>query len=475
MSISRSIRVKFSDGSINLIIAAVPLLFWCISLFPAVLTPDSYQILSLIRDGRYSDVHTLSYELLVQLLGFKGQALYMVTISQSVLSYYALYLVNSFLFGDLCSSRKVFVTTSIMYSTPFFGPIGMTLWKESLSTSLVIISLIKILPYFFGRTNKSNNSYLVPWSFLFILALTFRHEAPFGFLILCGLLFSCSFLKYFSSNSKMLKRLSVYIFLISTLSIGFSSINSRLVHSEPTDRYMTSISFLLDLEYVNSRYPEMLAPRSREILTLISSGPSLKGAASCDNPYNFWSEGFDVRQANIHALEFPGLWLQAAQGNPRDSLLKARFCRIASFLPWPFSSAPRYGYLPTTGISPNDLGYENPVPLFPLYTLAFTWSYLWSVNGNLLGWPGLHFSVILFSAYFLKDRFSIFKKHRIFLTVFLLYFISRIMILSLVSPSSEFRYLNSVYYFSLPVFAMLISQFGRPMSDLTEIRQRRVT
>ncbi|CAN2170100.1 hypothetical protein MCEMRE212_00034 [Candidatus Nanopelagicaceae bacterium] len=470
MSISRSIRVKLSDGSINLIIAAVPLLFWCTSLFPAVLTPDSYQVLSLIRDGRLSDVHTLSYELLVQFLGLKGQALYLVTIFQSVLSYYALFLVNRFLLGDSCSSRKVFLTTSIIYSTPFFGPIGMTLWKDSLSTSLVIISLIKILP-FFSRPNKLNISYLAPWSLLFVVALTFRHEAPFGFLILCGLLFSCSFLKYFSSNSKMLKQFSVYIFLISTLSMGFSSINSRLVHSEPTDRYMTSISFLLDLEYVNSRYPEMLAPRSREILTLISSGPSLKGAASCDNPYNFWSEGLDVHQANIHALEIPGLWLQATQGNPRDSLLKARFCRIASFIPWPFSNAPHYGYWPTTGISPNDLGYENPVPLFPLYTLAFIWSYLWSVNGNLLGWPGLHFSVIIFSAYFLKNRLSVFREQRIFLEVFLLYFISLIMILSLVSPSSEFRYLNSVYYFSLPIFAMLISQFRSPKSDFTEVSQ----
>jgi hypothetical protein len=205
----------------------------------------------------------------------------------------------------------------------------------------------------------------------------------------------------------------------------------------------------------------MLNPDARIILDKISSGSSLQGAAACDDPYNFWSAGLNVREANIYALKIPKLWIEATRGNPRDSLLKARFCRTSSFLPSPITSVPNFGYWPTTGISPNNLGYENPPVLFPAYTLAYIWVYIWAVNGDFLAWPGLHLTLIILPLILLPRRNLFVNRFKLFLSMLVFYLLSRSLILFLFTPSSEFRYMNGVYYVSLPIISLLILQFAR--------------
>jgi hypothetical protein len=441
------------------LIVAAPLLFWCISLFPAVLTPDSYAVLTLVQNNRLSDIHTLAYELTVKLLGFNGHAIYLVTITQSLISYYTLFVFTRLLGDRYLSRRQTLALTSILYATPFFGPIGMTLWKDSFHASLVSLALFKLFPLFFSGRGSLKSK--LAWGSVLLLGLAFRHDAPFGLIIFGFTLFAISCMKKRGPTSTNIRHFSGFILLVSIISIFSSQLSSHLLKAEPTDSYMSSVSFLLDLEYVNSRYPAMLTPEAGSILDKISGGASLHGAAACDNPYNFWNSGLDVKQANIYAFEIPRLWLEATRGNARDSLLKARFCRAAPFLPSPLASAPKFGYWPTTGISPNSLGFENPPILFPAYTLAYMWVYIWSVNGNLLAWPGLHLTLIILSLALLRKRCSVLGRFKDFLGLFSLYLLSRSLILFLFAPSQEFRYMNSVYYLSLPVLSFLILQIVR--------------
>jgi hypothetical protein len=166
----------------------------------------------------------------------------------------------------------------------------------------------------------------------------------------------------------------------------------------------------------------MLKPEIKVVLDEISSGPSLAGAASCSNPYNFWNIGFDEKAANAHVYEIPKFWLQSMDSNARDTILKARFCRTSSVTPWPISKLPEHGYWPTVGISPNQGLFSHPVWLYPIYLAGYVWAYLWGINGNLIAWPGLHLIIVAIILFRLRSRNALPKETLQISKYILLYF-----------------------------------------------------
>lgn len=467
----REKKIDFQISGRELTIIAAPIVFWYVSLFPAVLTPDSYSVIEFTRSNSYSGFHTVLYEIFVKFVGFKGNALYLVSFVQIVLNYYALFLSTRFILKNLVKiDINHYLITSIIFSTPFFGPISMTIWKDNLHNSLILIGFFKLIEEFSReRINQKKYSRIGIFYILIAFGAMTRHEAPLVFiatgisLLLFGILLKRDIrLRVF--------KIAWNALLIGTVSIGGNQLFEYALVAEGVPRYQQTLSFLLDLEYTNANYPATLNPEARAVLSEISSGPSLVGAANCASPYNIWSEGFSEVKANEYTFQVLKIWIGAMRSNARDTVLKARFCRAASFSIWPFAQTPVAGYWPTTGISPNNLGYENPILTFPLYTIAFAWTYIWGVNGNLIAWPGLHLTFLLLVFMYFLFNPSFQQKFRLFFGVAGCFILIRSMILFLTTASQEFRYLSVIYYFTAPLIAALIINYINRLNPSTKKR-----
>lgn len=430
-----------------------PISFWFISMFPAVLTPDSFSVIQDVRSGEFSSFHTLSYLLFVRVISLGGTAIFLVALIQLILNYFTLYLFVRLLFQSVLSKIRIIFLTSALFFTPFFGPISATVWKDNPFNSLTLIGLILLLENFYGHNRQFGDRRNFVAIGTLALGSTFRHDGPWTLLLfgIVMLFVSCIRIKQKSRRARLIAG-SIILAFISSLFI--SAISSSVVNSKPVPKYLRTVSFLLDLVYVNSNYPGMLKPEIKLVLDEISSGPSLAGAKSCSNTYNFWNSGFNQKAADKYVYEIPKYWLRSMDSNARDTILKARFCRTSSITLWPISRVPEFGYWPTVGISPNSENFSHPVWVYPFYLAGYVWSYLWSINGNLIAWPGLHLLLTMLILLRLRNKHAISHvTFRIGIALFL-YFLSRSTILFLTTASQEFRYLSGVYFLSLPLIAM---------------------
>lgn len=445
-----------------------PILFWFIGMFPAILTPDSFSVIGFIRSGEFSSFHTLSYLMFVWVLSIGGKAIYLVALIQLFMNYLALYLFVRVFFRNYISNTGIILVTSTLFATPFFGPISATIWKDNPFNSLTLIGLILLLENFYNDNYEFRSKKNLAAIGLLALGSTFRHDGPWTLILFGAVLLALGLVKIKRNGMKIiLLAVSLGFAFISSLSL--SAVASGLVKSEPVPKYQRTLSFLLDLQYVNANYPEMLKPEIKASLDEISSGSSLEGAKSCSNTYNFWNSGFNQEAADRYVYEIPKFWLKSMDSNARDTILKARFCRTSSVTPWPISRVPENGYWPTVGISPNSENFSHPIWAYPLYLAGYVWSYLWGVNGNLIAWPGLHLSLTFFILLRLRISNSISRLTVHISALLLLYFFCRSAILFISTASQEFRYLSGVYFLSLPL--ILFSVFSY-VSKIKQVRRK---
>jgi hypothetical protein len=336
----------------------------------------------------------------------------------------------------------------------------MTIWKDNLHNAFIIIGFIKLIEESKGL---DVNKKVIKKKFLPLLLISLgiaaRHEALYGFLILgvIALLFNSFTLKFCSKlNLRKIVSLSILVALLGWI---FNFALQTVTSSKEIPRYQKTLSFLLDLQFVNYNYPEMLDEESRKILNEISSGPSLMGAGNCGNTYNFWNVGFDEKKADYYSLKIPRIWLSSMKSNARDTILFTRFCRTASVIPWPFSSRPTNGYWPTTGISPNNLGFENPKITFFFYSLVFAWSYLWGLNLGFVAWPSVNLTFLFLLSMICLRKIELKPDIRLGIAAITLYFFSRSILLFLTTASQEFRYMSAIYFFTVPAFALCLIRF----------------
>jgi hypothetical protein len=221
----------------------------------------------------------------------------------------------------------------------------------------------------------------------------------------------------------------------------------------PSNFYKTQ-SFFLDLEYANSNFPETIPSEIKKVLQKITTERTLVGITACRDPQNFYTSTFNLEYAESEWLNMPKYWLQALSSNSREVILFSRICRTSSVLPVPFSYIPQSGYWPTIGMSPNILRPDRPffIERF-VYPIGWVWSQIWRINGNLIGWPGLHLTVIIV---FLIFRFrrgvhgNTDTKNAIML-VPLTFLMARSFVLFWTVGGQEFRYFAHVYFISIPL------------------------
>jgi uncharacterized membrane protein len=436
-------------------------------MYPAILTPDSYealrQVIALDTSLYNSAVVTPSSIIFWKIFSINANFLFGIPLIQSFLIYLALFMWNSILLPSK-DKKTSFLITGLMYLTPFFGPLAVTIWKDVPYIAITMIGLAVLTKL------KANDKNL--WSHFFLgggllaFGATFRYE---GFLVLLVgsiLLFACHYLYRKLFGISVYFKFAFIFFVASIISILLSSGFSKITHIDTPGNFYKTQSFFLDLEYVNSNFPETLPLGIKDVLQKISIERNLVGIKSCTDTQNFYSSDFDLNYANDEAKNMPKYWLQALSSNAREALIVSRICRSSSVLPLPLSYIPESGYWPTTGMSPNLLRPERPFVIERFfYPVGWVWSKIWGINGNLIAWPGLHFSIIIIFMIFRLQKRNLFRfgMGNVVMAIPMIFLIARSLILFGTVASQEFRYFAHVYFISIPLLiAFLLNNLRAP-------------
>ncbi len=430
----------------------LPILFWNLSMYPAILTPDSYMLLRAIRsEGGYFDpayINPVHY-LFVKTLSFDGNLLIVVTLVQSVLVFIAIYVWTRTL-TPLIYRRFSLMISGVLFISPFFGPFAVSIWKDVPFVSLVMIGLA------FMSRKDLNFKTAVLGILLMALGASFRYE---GVLVLamCGLLMFFVSLIFRDKAGDRFGMKRSFLFIFSCIISMLFLFSARYVSGiDSPSKFYSVQSLFLDLEYVRSNYPSTLDEKTVEKLSRVTQTPTLVGKDSCFDNTPFFTSNFDIGEATLLSGTLPRLWVEALFSDARESLVTSRFCRNTAFLPFPISSTPKSGYWPTIGHGPDELKPERPIVIETLlYPIGWAWTRLWILNGNLIGWPGLHFTIVLVLAllYRSKTYLKIIKPSDCVLTIPLIFLVSRTLVLFGTVATQEFRYFSHVYFLSLPMIA----------------------
>ena len=246
---------------------------------------------------------------------------------------------------------------------------------------------------------------------------------------------------------------------------------SKITNIQAPGNFYNTQSFFLDLEFVNSNFPETLPLGVKNVLQKISVERKLVGIKSCTDTQNFYASNFDLNYANKEAKNMPKYWFQALSSNAREAIIFSRICRSSSVLPVPLSYIPQSGYWPTTGMSPNQLRPERPFVIERFfYPVGWVWSKIWGINGNLIAWPGLHFSMIIIFMIFRLQKRSLFKfgVGKVVMMIPLTFLMARSLILFGTVASQEFRYFAHVYFISIPLLIAFLSNNLRAPNRLSK-------
>jgi hypothetical protein len=427
-------------------------------MFPGVFTPDSFFTIKQARSQiPLDDFHTITYTLVVKMLTLNGTYLWILTALQIALNIIALWFVIRSL--KLFKSRsQELTTTSVLFCLPFFGPFSATFWKDSLYNPLVVIGLIGILKNCL-RTNAVNTFdrkkkiVIFFYSSLLTLGSLLRHE---GFVILASFAILLFVLSMILKQFRNLRLASCSFFACSLSCILLSTLMINVTDAKKVPSYQRTVSFLLDLQYVNATRPDLLESKTKSILDQISTDKSLSGAANCSGPFGFWDFGFNEQQANLRSSEIPLLWLKTARSDARETMFEGRFCRLKSIMPPIFSNTPTQGYWPTTGIGFNELGIDHGTIGNTFYPAGYSWSYLWRNNGNFVAWPGLHLGLIFLLIIFNSRVREVYRRNHVIFIGVISFVLLRFLALSITVASQEYRYYYLVYLVSMPLLTLAI-------------------
>jgi hypothetical protein len=428
-------------------------------MYPAIFTPDSYAVLekAIDRNNSFggSAGTTLPSIIFLKIFSLEGRLIVGVTIMQSILIYIAIYLWLEIL-APIVKKKARLLMVGVLFLTPFFGPLAVTIWKDVPYIAFTMIGLAKI-------TSLTSNQFQKNLGYVLItLGSTFRHE---GFLII-GIAAVILMLLHFFLKFK--RKTSAYggsilrLFICSAFVLLITNTTNHLFNIESPGNFYKTQAFFLDLEHVHSNFPEKLPNEIRGELEKISTKKSLVGFNSCADTQNFISSDFNLDYANQIAWKMPKYWLEAMNSNAREELTSARICRSSSNLLPFFANKPVASFWPTVGMSPNDLRPDRPFIVEKVfYPAGWLWAKIWQVNGNLIGWPGLHLSFILFFVFsrFIWSDKDVFKIENVAILIPLSFLIARSLVLFGTVPSQEFRFFAHVYFISIPLGLNLALRF----------------
>jgi hypothetical protein len=415
--------------------------FWIASSWPATMTPDSLDIWGQVKSLHFNDWHPVSYTLFVLFSSCFGKFVWLTVIAQTAIVNFSIFKYLRLLMPDK-PPKRIFFYLGLLMSTPFFGAMEVTIWKDTLYGALILLGIT----YMLESKSYSRKSILIS-SALIGLGSGMRHE---GWVVLLVVNVCVLFWKYRSGPSqKYLKnylKISMVALIISVLipaSVNF------LTRATLSPSWLQTVPLLHDLEYVNNTQPELLSLDSQKLLNQIASGDSAAGAKDCSATTSMiFSKGFNSSLATSYRWKIFSIFKREAQGPARSLLLYAHACRGMSFVPPPFSSHPISGYWVDSGITtpnPFNLQQENLTPGIGMIRSA--WIYVWEYNRTFTAWPGLHLLILLILIPILVGR----RKLNDGFYYLCCFAISRHFVLIVWAVGQDYRFAFITYLFTLPL------------------------
>lgn len=414
-------------------------LFWLFSSFPARLSPDSIDVISQGVSNSINNTHTVSYVYLVKIVGIGGNAIWLVSLFQLCLTTFSLYLFITVVSPRTPKERALLITAGLL-ATPFIGPIASTLWKDSVYNPLLLIGISLLIK---SRANIKNSSFYYS-TIVLCIASMFRHEAWISNIILCALLLIFSAISKTINLSKFVLPILVAAIIGPIASNAFVTISG----AGPSAKWVSTSAFLKDLQHVNLTNPGTLNVSDRRLLDAISNGQSKENARDCTGASGIvFAEGFNSMLADKHYLEIGKMWLRNLLGDAGPLLMKAHICGVQAFLPPPISTGPSATFwINDEIVTPNvlEIGVKEIIPGVRLLSQA--WIGIWSNNAKYIAWPGLHLLIIFLLCFNLRNVIS-----RDALAIICFVSLARIVTFLIFATAQDFRFVQIVYMFSLPL------------------------
>jgi hypothetical protein len=399
------------------------------------MTYDSFVTWDEVRQNYFADIHTAIFTLYVKILSLDGHSIYIYSLTQSTFcAFVVFYLARklSSLSVDLC----IAITFGLI-CLPQLGLMSVTVWKDVPFTLFTILGITlicdtKIKTKIWGACALG-------------FGISFRRDglALLVLVILClGAIQIMS--KYIKKNSS--KTIFRYMMISLIISIFFNIGFPKLVHSVPdTGANFSSVEpFFQDIAYAIAVDPLNVPQEVRNHVFEVMKKDGLTGALNCGNIWSMAaSKSFNERKAEEEAKYVLGDWIRTLESPGRSALLRGHMCRASAFTPFPISKGPANGWVWT------NLGIDNN-PNYPLKqiiinrdltNIAESLNKFLLVNFAAFTWPGLLFTIVLFSFIFIK------KLRTQQVKIFVLLITIRQFILIIISPSQEYRYAFLLYVF----------------------------
>ncbi len=440
--------------------------FWVIVSAPGNMSPDSLESFRQIYQGDYDNFHPLSYTFLIGVTTFWGEAPVGIIVFQSLLMATTIYLLMTHLMKN-AGKATILICCAAVYLTPFIGNFATTVWKDVPYACFTIIGLVLLSSMFYTPLNWKN-PFLLKWIgglASFAVGSTFRHEGIISgvIYILLVLVLSRFFLGKKWATLRFKSTLTISMLSVLVLSYLFQ--NFIVVQSgarlAPVDNSLSS--FVHDLAYANAVNPNGMPTSVSRVLESIVSGEASVAAASCVNgSLLFEKVGFNASELRENASVIPKLWLRALFSDSAPNLLKARYCKAQTFIPWPLALPPSkyvWGYF---GIDPNPYGLENEIKdgrfyeeTVKLRNIAISWLNTWNNVGRAIAWPGIHTTFLFVIFILFRQKLRIDPGLAIFILALV---IGRTLLLITVTNGPWYRLALPIHIISVCTFAMVLSR-----------------
>jgi hypothetical protein len=444
--------------NLKFLISFVPGIIWWLFSFPARLSADSLMTIQQVRDNQWDVWHTLAYRLFVQISSIDGKYIFLTSLSQIVIcTFSCLY----FLKCIRIQSGKRVIYTAILMATPYGGGISSTLWKDSLSGSLLIFFSGALANLILSKRFQSRSEILKPLV-LGIMFAQFRNENSMVLFLTAIILFSLAFtrcvkVKDTKNTLKSVAKIVAAAAVIGAVIFNSVSLLPGVIKLPASYKYLTVGS---DLAFVSSTIKSKDAELARYVSNF-STGESYQGASYCGNIIAF---------AYFKGSNWNGLlgldpspyrkWLHITLKYPH-LVLKHHYCNSLSFLPFPISAGPSYIYFLHNGIDQNSLNLES-APFLNIQSsgIKSLGTHVMALFSKYL-WPGMLTSILSFFLMYRKrfiDEISI-------MILSIAYATSVVLFLGV--GSQDFRYATG--YSILIILYLLSNIFQNSKSKLMKI------
>ena len=326
-----SSRIDLLQGKKYWFFALLPSLLCMYGLFPGRIYSDSASLIELMRNNESSDQWSALYFRYLQLLTFDGKFLFLASSINLLCLTFSIYLViQSTKISDKVK-KKTFI---ILNWTPFIGVFGMTVGRDTVATSGMLILLSQIL-----QKNREQYQFVGRSKILLTLGIFMSCMSIIGCAFLVGLAF------VFALNEQRLLGLVTLILVVFNLTYMSSALQ---VSRNSEKLYIANV--LGDIKCIVQHPDAVVSQEQWRTISKLGSIQKWKDPKSCwlaDYSY------FALDSASLSSGQTLSLWRSLVLQNPQISIV-ARIQRSSVALPPVLFNPP-----------PNmiSLNYDEPVGL----------------------------------------------------------------------------------------------------------------